>query len=201
MATEVKIDANVRSEFGKGAARRTRRDGKVPAVIYGHGSTPRHVSLPAHALMMALKESNVLIELNIEGSAQLVLPKSVVRHAIKGSLEHVDFIEVRRGEKVVVDVPVHSHGESDRDGIVEHVHNTVQVRAEATSIPAELIVDITGLAVGHSAHASDIKLPAGVELVSPADTIIIHIGAKPTAAAVEAAPAAAEAAPAAPAAE
>ena len=126
MATEVKIDANVRSEFGKGAARRTRRDGKVPAVIYGHGSTPRHVSLPAHALMMALKESNVLIELNIEGSAQLVLPKSVVRHAIKGSLEHVDFIEVRRGEKVVVDVPVHSHGESDRDGIVEHVHNTVQ---------------------------------------------------------------------------
>ena len=201
MATEVKIDANVRSEFGKGAARRTRRDGKVPAVIYGHGSTPRHVSLPAHALMMALKESNVLIELNIEGSAQLVLPKSVVRHAIKGSLEHVDFIEVRRGEKVVVDVPVHSHGESDRDGIVEHVHNTVQVRAEATSIPSELIVDITDLAVGHSAHASDIELPAGVELVSPADTIIIHIGAKPAAPVVEAAPAATEAAPAAPAAE
>ena len=201
MATEVKIDANVRSEFGKGAARRTRRDGKVPAVIYGHGSTPRHVSLPAHALMMALKESNVLIELNIEGSAQLVLPKSVVRHAIKGSLEHVDFIEVRRGEKVVVDVPVHSHGESDRDGIVEHVHNTVQVRAEATSIPSELIVDITDLAVGHSAHASDIELPAGVELVSPADMIIIHIGAKPTAPVVEAAPAVAEAAPAAPAAE
>ena len=201
MATEVKIDANVRSEFGKGAARRTRRDGKVPAVIYGHGSTPRHVSLPAHALMMALKESNVLIELNIEGSAQLVLPKSVVRHAIKGSLEHVDFIEVRRGEKVVVDVPVHSHGESDRDGIVEHVHNTVQVRAEATSIPSELIVDITDLAVGHSAHAADIELPAGVELVSPADMIIIHIGAKPTAPVVEAAPAATEAAPAAPAAE
>jgi large subunit ribosomal protein L25 len=151
--------------------------------------------------MMALKESNVLIELNIEGSAQLVLPKSVVRHAIKGSLEHVDFIEVRRGEKVVVDVPVHSHGESDRDGIVEHVHNTVQVRAEATSIPSELIVDITDLAVGHSAHASDIELPAGVELVSPADMIIIHIGAKPTAPVVEAAPAATEAAPAAPAAE
>jgi len=197
---EVSIAATIRNEFGKGAARRARRDGQVPAVIYGHGSTPRHVTLPAHQLMLALKAHNVLLDLQLEGGAQLVLPKSVVRHAIKNSIEHVDFIEVRRGEKVVIDIAVHTTGEPDRDGIVEHVHNTISVRAEATAIPNELVLDIQGLQIGHSKYASDVVLPAGVELVSAPDTIIIHLADKPTHE-EPAAPAPTDVAPAAPAAE
>ena len=160
------LSASVRTETGKGAARKIRQAGDIPAVIYGHGSTPRHVTLPAHQLMLALKAHNVLLDLQIEGGAQLVLPKSVVRHAIKNSIEHVDFIEVRRGEKVVIDIAVHTAGDADRDGILEHVNNTISVRAEATAIPSELILDIQGLQIGHSKHASDVVLPAGVELVS-----------------------------------
>ncbi len=197
---EVSIAATVRNEFGKGAARRARRDGLVPAVIYGHGSTPRHVTLPAHQLMLALKAHNVLLDLQIEGGAQLVLPKSVVRHAIKNSIEHVDFIEVRRGEKVVIDIAVHTAGDADRDGILEHVNNTISVRAEATAIPSELILDIQGLQIGHSKYASDVSLPAGVELVSAPDTIIVHLADKPTHE-EPSAPAPTDVAPAAPAAE
>lgn len=208
MASEVKISATTRTEFGKGAARRTRRAGLVPAVVYGHGQQPRHISIPGHELMLALKNSNVLLELQLAEGAELALPKSVVRDPIKGFLEHVDLIAVRRGEKVVVDVPVHTEGKHDPDGILETVHTTIQVRAEATSIPNELKLNIDGLSAGESKHASDVTLPAGVELVSPADTIVVHLAHRPTAAEVEtpvaapaaegaAAPAAEAAAPAA----
>lgn len=192
---EVKITATTRTEFGKGASRRTRVAGQVPAVIYGHGSTPRHITLPAHELMLALKNSNVLLDLQIGSESQLALPKAVVRHAIKGNLEHLDLVVVTRGEKVTIDIFVHASGEYDRDGILEHVNNTIQVEADASKIPSELILDITGLAAGSSATAGDVVLPAGVTLVSPSDLVVVHVSHRPTggtetAEAVVAAPAA-----------
>lgn len=185
MASEVQITATVRTEFGKGAARRTRRAGLVPAVIYGHGMAPRHISIPGHDLMKALKQSNVLLDLSIDGASELVLPKSVVRDPIKGFLEHVDLISVRRGEKVVVEVGVHTTGKADPDGILETLNTTIEVRAEATSIPSELILSLDGLQVGQSKYAKDVELPKGVELVSDADLIVVHLGGKPTADSLE----------------
>ncbi len=178
---EVKITATTRTEFGKGASRRTRVAGQVPAVVYGHGSTPRHITLPAHELMLALKNSNVLLDLQIGSESQLALPKAVIRHAIKGNLEHLDLVVVNRGEKVTVDVFVHTTGEHERDGILEHVNNTIQVEADAAKIPTELILDITGLASGTSATAGDVVLPAGITLVSPADLVVVHVSHRPTA--------------------
>ena len=195
---EVKIVGTTRTEFGKGASRRARRDGLVPAVIYGHGEKPLHITLPAKELGVALKQSNVLLDITIDGKNELTLPKVIVRDFLKQILEHVDLVLVRRGEKVVVSVPVHTVGEHDRDGILEHVHNTIDVRVDASAIPSFLELDIQGLASGTSKYASDVKLPAGVELESDPKTIVVHLSEKSTAAAVEAAtPAADAAAPAA----
>ncbi|CAN2220636.1 50S ribosomal protein L25/general stress protein Ctc [Candidatus Nanopelagicaceae bacterium] len=196
---EVKIVGTTRTEFGKGASRRARRDGLVPAVIYGHGEKPLHITLPAKELGVALKQSNVLLDITIDGKSELTLPKVIVRDFLKQILEHVDLVLVRRGEKVVVSVPVHTVGEHDRDGILEHVHNTIDVRVDASSIPSFLEVDIQGLASGTSRYASDVKLPAGVELESDPKTIVVHLSEKATASATEetAAPAADAAAPAA----
>lgn len=197
MAQEVKITATARTEFGKGAARRTRRAGLVPAVIYGHGQDPRHISIPGHDLMKALKQSNVLLELQIDGGSELALPKSVVRDPIKGFLEHVDLIAVRRGEKVVVEIPVHAEGKHDPDGILETIHTTVEVRAEATAIPNSLTINVDGMVAGESRHASDIVLPAGTELVSDPAMVVIMLTHKPTHDEAAPAPAAEGAAPAA----
>jgi large subunit ribosomal protein L25 len=194
---EVKIVGTTRTEFGKGASRRARRDGLVPAVIYGHGEKPLHITLPAKELGAALKQSNVLLDITIDGKNELTLPKVIVRDFLKQILEHVDLVLVRRGEKVVVSVPVHTVGEHDRDGILEHVHNTIDVRVDASAIPSYLEVDIQGLASGSSKYASDVVLPAGVELESDPKTIVVHLSEKSTAAVEEAAPAATDSAPAA----
>jgi large subunit ribosomal protein L25 len=194
---EVKIVGTTRTEFGKGASRRARRDGLVPAVIYGHGEKPLHITLPAKELGVALKQSNVLLDITIDGKNELTLPKVIVRDFLKQILEHVDLVLVRRGEKVVVSVPVHTVGEHDRDGILEHVNNTIDVRVDASAIPSFLEVDIQGLAAGSSKYAADVVLPAGVELESDPKTIVVHLSEKSTAAAEEAAPAADAAAPAA----
>ena len=177
---EVKIVGTTRTEFGKGASRRARRDGLVPAVIYGHGEKPLHITLPATELGVALTQSNVLLDITIDGKNELTLPKVIVRDFLKQILEHVDLVLVRRGEKVVVSVPVHTVGEHDRDGILEHVHNTIDVRVDASSIPSFLEVDIQGLASGTSRYASDVKLPAGVELESDPKTIVVHVSEKST---------------------
>jgi len=184
---EVKIVGTTRTEFGKGASRRARRDGLVPAVIYGHGAQPLHITLPAKELGVALKQSNVLLDITIDGKSELTLPKVIVRDFLKQILEHVDLVLVRRGEKVVVSVPVHTVGEHDRDGILEHVNNTIDVRVDASSIPNFLEIDIQGLASGTSKYASDVVLPAGVELESDPKTIVVHLSEKSTAAAEEAA--------------
>ena len=178
---EISINGVLRTEFGKGASRRARRDGLVPAVIYGHGEKPQHITLPARELGVALKQSNVLLDISIDGKTELTLPKAIVRHPVKQILEHVDLVLVRRGEKVVVAVPVHTIGEHNRDGILEHVHNSIEVRVEATAIPSFLEVDIEGMISGESRYASDVKLPAGVELESDPKTIVVHLSEKSTA--------------------
>jgi len=178
---EISINGVRRTEFGKGASRRARRDGLVPAVIYGHGEKPQHITLPARELGVALKQSNVLLDISIDGKTELTLPKAIVRHPLKQILEHVDLVLVRRGEKVVVSVPVHAIGEHDRDGILEHVHNSIEVRVEATAIPSFLEVSIEGMHSGESRYASDVKLPAGVELESDPKTIVVHLSEKSTA--------------------
>ena len=198
---EISINGVRRTEFGKGASRRARRDGLVPAVIYGHGEKPQHITLPARELGVALKQSNVLLDITIDGKTELTLPKAIVRHPLKQILEHVDLVLVRRGEKVVVAVPVHAIGEHDRDGILEHVHNSIEVRVEATAIPSFLEVSIEGMHSGESRYASDVKLPAGVELESDPKTIVVHLSEKSTAVEEVVAPVAAATDAAAPAAD
>ncbi|MDO8646425.1 MAG: 50S ribosomal protein L25/general stress protein Ctc [Candidatus Planktophila sp.] len=179
---EITINGVLRTEFGKGASRRARRDGLVPAVIYGHGEKPQHITLPARELGIALKQSNVLLDVVIDGKTELTLPKAIVRHPLKQIIEHIDLVLVRRGEKVVVSVPVHAIGEQDRDGVLEHVNNTIDVRVEASAIPNFFELDITGLAAGLSLYAGDVVLPAGVVLESDPKMIVIHLSERSTAA-------------------
>ena len=178
---EITINGVTRTEFGKGASRRARRDGLVPAVIYGHGEKPQHITLPSRELGVALKQSNVLLDIVIDGKTELTLPKAIVRHPLKQIIEHIDLVLVRRGEKVVVSVPVHTIGEHDRDGVLEHVNNTIEVRVEATAIPSFFELDINGLAAGTSLYAADVKLPAGVELESDPKMIVVHLSERSTA--------------------
>jgi large subunit ribosomal protein L25 len=178
---EITINGVTRTEFGKGASRRARRDGLVPAVIYGHGEKPQHITLPSRELGVALKQSNVLLDIVIDGKTELTLPKAIVRHPLKQIIEHIDLVLVRRGEKVVVSVPVHTVGEHDRDGVLEHVNNTIDVRVEATAIPSFFELDINGLAAGTSLYAADVKLPAGVELESDPKMSVVHLSERETA--------------------
>jgi len=191
--SEVRIAAEPRTEFGKGAARRTRRAGRVPAVLYGHGTDPVHVSLPGHELMLALKSANVLLSLDIDGRKQLALPKDVQRDPIKGFLEHVDLLLVKIGEKVEVEIPVRLVGDQAPGGLLTHEMNALPVTAEATHIPQAFEVSIAGLAIGGSVRAGDVPLPSGVTLNVEADAVIVHVVAAPTAEQVEADLAGAEA--------
>jgi large subunit ribosomal protein L25 len=187
MATE-KIKAETRTEFGKGAARRIRREHKVPAVIYGHGNDPIHVSLPGHDTMMALKHggANALLELELEGSTQLALTKQVQVDPIRRTLEHVDFVAVVKGEKVTVEVPVHLNGEAARETLVVTDTTTIQLEAEATNIPEYVEVDIEGLQAGTQILASDLDLPAGSVLLLDPETLIVNITQAQSAEALEA---------------
>jgi large subunit ribosomal protein L25 len=201
---EVPIAAEPRSEFGKGPARRERRAGRVPAVLYGHGTDARHVSLPGHDVLLALRTPNVLIRLDgLPGGSELALPKAVQRDAIKGNVEHVDLLLVRRGEKVTVDVPVVVTGEVAPGGLLDQPLVQISVEAEATHIPPAIEVDIEGMEVGGALTAAQLTLPEGVTLAEEPDILVLHVIAAPTAEQIEAeigeaAPAAPEAAPAAP---
>jgi len=184
--SETKIAAQKRTEFGKGAARRLRRDSQVPAVIYGHGSEPLHIALPGHELMLALRQSNVLLTIDLEGTSQLALPKQIQRDPVKGFLEHVDLLLVRSGEKVSVDVAIHTVGDAAPDTLLVIEANTLPVTAEATHIPESFTVSIEGLRAGAQIHASDVILPEGVELDIEPDTLVINVTAATTAEALEA---------------
>ncbi|MFF7446226.1 MULTISPECIES: 50S ribosomal protein L25/general stress protein Ctc [unclassified Streptomyces] len=175
--SEVKLTAETRTEFGKGAARRIRRDSKVPGVLYGHGSDPIHLTLPGHDLLLALRTPNVLISLDIDGkSNELAIPKSVQRDPIKGFLEHVDLQLVQRGEQVNVEIFVHTEGELAPGGnLLEHVLNALPVEAEATHIPESVTVSIEGLTAGDSVLAKDIPLPKGTKLAVDEDTVVLQV--------------------------
>jgi large subunit ribosomal protein L25 len=187
MATE-KIAAETRTEFGKGAARRIRRDDKIPAVLYGHGNDPVHVTLPGHDTMMALKHggANALLELDIEGKAQLALTKQVQVDPIRRTIEHIDFVAVRRGEKVTVDVPVHLHGDAAPETLVVTEHATVQIEAEATAIPERIEISIEGAEVGTQILAGTLELPEGSTLLTDPETLVVNVVPAPTEEQVEA---------------
>jgi large subunit ribosomal protein L25 len=172
-----KITAEKRTEFGKGAARRIRREHKIPAVVYGHGKDPVHVTLPGHDTMMALKHggSNALLELDIEGATQLALTKQVQVDPIRRALEHIDFVAVRRGEKVTVDVRVHVSGDAASETLVVTENSTVQVEAEATHIPERIEISVEGAAIGTQIHASDLALPEGTTLLTDPETLIVNV--------------------------
>ncbi|MBD5786531.1 50S ribosomal protein L25/general stress protein Ctc [Cellulosimicrobium terreum] len=173
--SEIKLAAEARTEFGKGAARRIRRDNKIPAVLYGHGSDPLHVTLPGHETMLALKHSNTLFSIELEGKAQLAITKDVQRDPVRNVIEHVDLLLVKKGEKVAVDIPVHVTGES-APGTIHLVDlQEVSVEAEATHIPDSVEVSIEGLAAGETVFARDLTLPKGTTLVSDGDLAVVYI--------------------------
>lgn len=189
------IKAEARTEFGKGAARRIRRDSKIPAVIYGHGNDPIHVTLPGHDTMLAIKHggANAVLNIEIDGKVQLALTKQVQADPIKGFLEHIDFVAVRKGEKVTVEVPVHLVGEAARETFVQVENNVVTIEAEATHIPEQIEVSIEGAEVGTQITAAELELPKGSTLVSDGEQLIVNVTQAVSAEALEAELAEAEA--------
>jgi large subunit ribosomal protein L25 len=184
---EVRIVAEPRTEFGKGAARRVRRAGRVPAIVYGHGTDTRHITLPGHELLMALKTPNVLIEVDgLSGRPQLTLPKAVQRDPIRGSIEHVDLIMVRHGEKVTVEIPIQVTGEVEPGGLLDQQMVRLAIEAEATQIPQGITVDVEGMEIGAAVHAGELNLPAGATLVAEPELLVLHVLAAPTAEQIEA---------------
>ncbi len=173
--SEVKLAATTRTEFGKGAARRLRRAGQIPAVLYGHGTEPVHVSLPGHETMLAVKHANALFEIQVDGKPVLALAKDVQREPVRNVIEHVDLLIVKKGEKVLVEIPVVVVGESAPGTIHVVETQTLALEAEATHLPSSVEVDITGLADGTIVKASDIPLPTGSTLSDDADLAIVAI--------------------------
>ena len=173
--SEVRIAAESRTEFGKGHARRVRMANKVPAVLYGHGDEPRHFSLPGHELMLALRhDANALLTLETADGDQLALAKSVVRDPIKGHLEHVDLVSVRKGEKVTVEVSIHLTGAAGPDTLVDQQTMTLTLEADATALPDHVEVSIAGLKPGQKVIASQVKLPAGATLAQDPEHVIVQ---------------------------
>jgi large subunit ribosomal protein L25 len=191
---EVRISAEPRTEFGKGGARRTRRSGRLPAVLYGHGTAPRHISLPAREFEHALRTdgANVLLALSIDGGDELALPKSIQRNPVRGSIEHIDLILVRRGEKITVEVALHILGDVAPGGLLDQQLTTLSVAAEATHIPSGFEVSIQDLEIGGAIHAKDVQLPPGTELQTDPEAVVVHIMQAPTQEEMEADLAAAE---------
>ncbi|KRC66294.1 50S ribosomal protein L25 [Aeromicrobium sp. Root236] len=190
---EIKIAAEARTEFGKGAARRIRRADNVPAVLYGHGSDPVHVTLPGHQLMLALKNSNALLTIDLGTEQHLAIPKQVQRDPLKGFIEHADLLIVRKGEKVTVDVRINVIGEAISGNLVILENSTIAVEAEATHIPESFEVSVEGLDAGAQIHASDLELPTGSTLAVDPEILIVNITAAPTEAQLDAELAEAEA--------
>jgi large subunit ribosomal protein L25 len=186
--SEVRISAEPRTEFGKGGARRTRRAGKVPAVLYGHGEKPKHISLPAREFAAAIRHGGTtqVFEIQVsDGTIELALAKAIQRDPIKDTFDHVDLLIVHRGEMVTIEVPVVLAGEAQRNTLVMLEHDKIAVLADATRLPENLEASVEGLAPGTRVLAGDIKLPEGVELAADADLVVALVAAAPTAAEME----------------
>jgi large subunit ribosomal protein L25 len=175
MADDNKLTAEPRTSFGKGAARKIRATGKIPAVIYGHGTEPQHVTLPSHEVGLILRKANAVLDLDINGKSQLALVKDVQKDPVKQIIEHLDLVVIRKGEKVTVDIPVHLEGEAESGTQVLQDANTLSIEAEATNIPERLVVNIEGLGEGTHITAADVELPAGSTLISDPDTLVVGI--------------------------
>ncbi|MFR9806103.1 50S ribosomal protein L25/general stress protein Ctc [Pseudonocardia sp. RS010] len=183
-----KIAAETRTEFGKGAARRTRKAGKIPAVLYGHGTDPQHLTLPSLEFAAVVREQgrNAVLELDISGTSQLALTKTVTFHPIRPYIEHVDLLVVKRGEKVVVEIPVIVTGEAAPGTLVTQDLNTVEVEADALNIPENVEISVEGVEVGTHFTAGSLTLPRGSELRTDAEALVVNVVAAPTAEDLEA---------------
>jgi len=175
--SETRLQAEARTQFGKGAARRIRRDHKVPAVLYGHGTDPIHVTLPGHDTMLALKHggANALLAVEMDGDTTLALPKQVQRHPVRGEIEHVDLLIVQRGEKVVVEVPIHTVGEAAPETVVTVENATVSVEAEATHLPEVIEVSVEGAVAGTQILARDLRLPEGSVIQGDPELLVVNV--------------------------
>ncbi|GAB40163.1 MULTISPECIES: 50S ribosomal protein L25/general stress protein Ctc [Gordonia] len=188
MATQANaLAVTTRTEKGKGAARRARRAGNVPAVLYGHGTDPQHLNLPARDFAAILRNNgtNAVLDLDIEGTSQLALTKQIDIHPIRNYIEHVDLLVIKRGEKVTVEVTIVVEGDAAPGTLVTQDANTVEIEADALSIPEQIVVDVEGKEVGTSVHASDLVLPQGVELITDPETLIVAVNEATTAAELE----------------
>ena len=175
--SEVRLTVEPRTEFGKGAARRTRRAGKIPAVLYGHGSDPRHFALPAIEFARVVREngSNAVISLDLEGAVELALTKTIVVHPLKNYIEHVDLLVVKSGEKITVDIPVIISGTPGPGGLVNQDLDTLQIEVEALHIPEQIEVSIEGLEIGSQILASQVTLPEGATLVTDGEALVVAV--------------------------
>jgi len=184
--TDLTLNAQSRTTFGKGAARKIRRANQIPAVMYGHGTDPVHITLPGHDTMLALKQPNALLTIVLDGAQQLALAKDVQRDPIKPVIEHVDLVIVRRGERVTVDVPVHVEGEAASDTVVTVETQALHVEVEATHIPESVTVSVEGVTAGHQITAAEVALPAGATLVTDPETLVVNVSAQVSAEQLEA---------------
>ncbi len=175
MADNTKLAAEIRTKFGKGAARKIRANDKIPAVVYGHGTEPKHITLPGHETMLIVRTANAIIDLDIEGTAQLALVKDVQRDPVRQVIEHIDLVVVRRGEKVSVDVPVVVEGESFSGTIHVQEASALTVLVEATKIPEHVVVNVDELQDGAQIRASEVELPAGAELETDPESLVVSI--------------------------
>ena len=175
MVDTIRVPATTRTDFGKGYARRIRANDQIPEVVYGHGADPQHVIIPGHDTMMAVRHSNAVLELDLDGGTQLVMVKDVQRHATRPEILHVDLLAVRRGERVQVEVPLHMEGEVAADAVHYVEENVLEVDADALNVPEFLTVNLDGHQAGEHIHAADVRLPEGVTMVSDPELLVVHI--------------------------
>ncbi|KQM82986.1 50S ribosomal protein L25/general stress protein Ctc [Agromyces sp. Leaf222] len=175
MAEDNKVVADIRESFGKGAARKIRAVGKIPAVIYGHGTDPQHVTLPGHQVALLIRKANAVLDLQIEGKSQLVLVKDVQKDPVHQIIEHMDLIVIKKGEKVQVEIPVHVEGETAAGTIAALESHTLLLEVEATHIPESVVVSVEGLEEGSQIHAKDVELPKGASLITDAEALIVVV--------------------------
>ena len=175
MDEDNKVEALERDSFGKGAARKLRAAGRIPAVVYGHGTDPVHVSLPAHQIGLIIRKANAVLDLQISGKSQLTLVKDVQKDPVHQVIEHLDLIVVKKGEKVQVEVPVHLEGESASGTVADLDSHTLLLEVEATHIPENVVVSVEGLEEGTQLHAKDVPLPKGAALISDADALVVNV--------------------------
>lgn len=178
--SDITLKAQIRENFGKGFARRERAAGRVPAVLYGHGQDPVHLTFDGHAMMMALKHPNALLQIEADGLSSLAVAREVQRHPVKRNIVHVDLIIVKRGEKIEVEIPVHVVGDAQPGTLVSVEHQVLRILADAANLPDVIEVSVAGRGVGDHIFARDVALPAGSELATDGDTMIINVSAEMT---------------------